>query len=403
MISFLQHALRLAGRSDFLGRRRSRSRFWDRLSVRLPENPKLVSVVSRARGASKNRNGGFTLVELLVVIAIIGVLVALLLPAVQAAREAARRAQCQNQLRQLGLGVLNHESTKNGLPPIMRINTPFDIRPDTPKQFVHRIVDEAWRNTTAASGNRATSWILEILPYIEETAIYDRWDSTLNVRGNQEVAASDIPLLYCPSRRTTVADISEGTSMMFRNWSTGGTDYGANIGSGKNCYHNGRNHNAAPNLNCFTNGRFFPASNSWHPYLAIGPMEFNVTTSLAKVTDGTSQTIMLGEMQRIWDPEGGPSGTGGHLGSWRGRSDDGWFLAGAATTFSTKSGDPNAAWDNPGGINNDFFEAAGSEHPGGAHFAMVDGHVTFFSENADPQILDDAGTRTGGEVIAFEF
>jgi len=338
---------------------------------------------------------GFTLVELLVVIAIIGVLVALLLPAVQAAREAARRAQCMNQLRQLALGVLNYESSRGGLPPLMKINPTFEIGPIRPSTVNHSVQQEAWGNPAPNSGNSATSWILEILPQIEATAIYDRWDFSLNVRGNELVARNDIPGLYCPSRRASVADISEGVLMMFQNWEVGGTDYGANTGTG-NCVNNERGHKISPRITCYQ--RLLPGNIIAE---AIGPMDFNKISPLKKIVDGTSNTVMLGELQRTWDPEGGEAGTGGVTGTWARRSEDGWFLAGAATTFGTKDGDVLQLWDNPGGVSNGFFEAAGSEHPRGANLAMVDGHVFFFSENADPSVLDAAGTSAGEEVYSF--
>ena len=105
------------------------------------------------------RRAGFTLVELLVVIAIIGVLVGLLLPAVQAAREAARRSSCQNNMRQIGLAVLNHESSLQTFPTT-------GIKPDGPKYGY-------WDPLNANRDNYGTNtltWYWAVLPYIEETA-----------------------------------------------------------------------------------------------------------------------------------------------------------------------------------------------------------------------------------------
>jgi prepilin-type N-terminal cleavage/methylation domain-containing protein len=106
------------------------------------------------KNLSHNRKLGFTLVELLVVIAIIGILVALLLPAIQAAREAARRTQCVNKLRQMGVALLNHESTKGEFP---------------------TGGTEPWHNEgdeTVIYG-KGYGWMVQILPYVENAALRD--------------------------------------------------------------------------------------------------------------------------------------------------------------------------------------------------------------------------------------
>ena len=100
---------------------------------------------------------GFTLVELLVVIAIIGILVAFLLPAIQAAREASRRSQCQNNLKQIGIAVQNHHDARRAFP------------------MGRNGIDQ-----------KAVSWAFFILPYMEETAIYNSWDPTLTRRLRRE-------------------------------------------------------------------------------------------------------------------------------------------------------------------------------------------------------------------------
>jgi prepilin-type N-terminal cleavage/methylation domain-containing protein len=110
---------------------------------------------------TKNR-GGFTLVELLVVIAIIGVLVALLLPAVQAAREAARRSQCENNLRNLALALQNYHGVRNQLP------TSVSPWPEGPKP---------------AKSLSGKGWILTVLPFLEQQALYDEFKAKLGFEG----------------------------------------------------------------------------------------------------------------------------------------------------------------------------------------------------------------------------
>jgi prepilin-type N-terminal cleavage/methylation domain-containing protein len=120
---------------------------------------------------------GFTLVELLVVIAIIGVLVALLLPAIQAARESARRAQCSNNLRQIGIAILNFENAKKKLPAGSRSKT-----------------DEQ-------HGPYWSTWSIDILPNMEETALYDLWDPKVHLDhlNNREVKQRRVETYLCPS------------------------------------------------------------------------------------------------------------------------------------------------------------------------------------------------------------
>ena len=138
---------------------------------------------------SKRKSAAFTLVELLVVLAIIGVLVALLLPAVQSAREAARRSQCANNLKQLALASLNYESTFKRLPPSGLAATIDD--PDFPDLHV-KIFNPG--------GGVKLSWIVILLPFLDESALYDQFDLTRSVarQSNQPQEAS-LPSLLCPS------------------------------------------------------------------------------------------------------------------------------------------------------------------------------------------------------------
>jgi len=124
-------------------------------------------VLNWGKGDSLGKNA-FTLVELLVVIAIIGMLIALLLPAVQAAREAARRMQCTNHLKQIGLAVHNFENAQNGLPPGSVGRPWFDQNGTDSGSYV----DADPRSTHPRLAGRATFWVL-ILPYMEQQSLYD--------------------------------------------------------------------------------------------------------------------------------------------------------------------------------------------------------------------------------------
>ncbi len=357
----------------------------------------------------------FTLVELLVVIAIIGTLVGLLLPAVQSARGAARRAQCLSQIRQLSLGCLNYESARKEFPPGVAMKGKFPAGslaisglkwnpPSTANNPKH--LEEI--QVANVNGYQGQSWIVEILPQIELSALHDQWDFEYGVAHNIEVLnyrVVDIPFLYCPSRRQSVGD---NPQMLQKNpgaepvepWagslgvSVGGTDYGACYGSG-NCFNNSTKE-------LYKGWACAGPDNS-----VIGVMQPKRGARTGQITDGLSSTILLGELQRNW----GDDTSGGFCGGLATRSWDGWFRGGLSNAFSTFTDVGETIYivdrHNTGlgetclalGINSDSPESAGSQHPGGAQFAFADGSAIFLSENMDPVVYFALGTRAGEEVL----
>jgi len=323
--------------------------------------------------------GGFTLVELLVVIAIIGILISLLLPAVQAAREAARRMQCCNNLKQIALALQSYTASMQTFPP------GAVLKPDYPSYSKWY---DPWGDEAAmeGAGLHGTSWMLQILPFIEQGVLYKEWDFTKNAKDNWAVAEVDIPAFYCPSRRDGVRRRDE--TIMFEGWQNGGTDYGGCIGR---C--NGwRNQCSAGSVS----HRFLYGSTLFDPEKKgiFGP---NTATAFSDIRDGSSNTIIVGEMQRLV-PDAAATG----YDKTNKTSNDGWALAGVATLFTTAVAGEGGDSGHTGGMNNEFFESPGSQHPGGAQFGLADGSVRFISENIDSIMFSWMGSMADGEVVQFE-
>ena len=341
----------------------------------------------------------FTLVELLVVIMIVAVLIGLLLPAVHSARESARRTACSNNLKQLATAVLAYEAAHGRLPAAAKVteNTSGCLGCFDPWA-------EARLGSFPSGTKHGTSWMLEILPHLEATGVFDAWDRGTNVLGNAAAAQTDIAGFYCPTRRSGIrVGDDDHLNLVDSSWRGGGTDYGGCYGRLDGFYNSDAATAAGDG-----NHRFCDMSaNTLTPKVAGGVKHssglldglFRATDprAAAAARDGLSNTLMLGEMQRL-RPLPGASGAA----AYNRRSFDGWATGGVATLFVTTT-DPGRS--NPGGLNNGFFESPGSDHVGGAFFAMADGSVHFLSEFIDARdnqgVFPLLGSIRDGEIASL--
>jgi len=327
---------------------------------------------------------GFTLIELLVVIAIIAILIALLLPAVQQAREAARRSTCKNNLKQFGVALHNYHETHGVFPPGSVVTQTNGVAGNAV-----RYRDWMEAGSTTSVNAHGTSWMLQILPFVDQANTYNKWNNNTNVMGNRAVAEVNIPIFYCPSRRSKVRKIdqkmqldeSPGSTTLDNPFVRGGTDYGGCKGSG-NGFGDGFSGTGHESLGP-------GASNEWMGTLGggnLGIFYSNSDTQIRDIKDGTTNTLMTGEMQRL-------TGNDASL------SLDGWAAGGVANIFDTDTaGTAESGTGDNRGINGGQYEGPGSDHIGGAHFGMGDGSVRFISENIDNRTFNRIGNADGGET-----
>ena len=319
----------------------------------------------RRLGGSDRRRRGFTVIELLVVVTVIGILVALLLPAVQQARETARQVQCRNHLKQLGLALHSYHSSRRSFPPGAIADREREEIAICTSGSGHGAVD-VWAEASDGAGFHGTSWLVHLLPHIDEGPRYDRWDFATSVSGNREAAEADIPTFYCPSRRSGVLN----RDIMFGGWEAGGNDYGGCLGA-CNGFHN-----------CGSHESWLTASGRRPLDLCRGVFWVNRSTQIGRIEDGSSNTLLLGELQRL---DGGTDVT---------TSRDGWAVGSSSTLFSSCS-------DGCEGINAPHFEEPGSAHPGGANFCLADGSVRFVSETINQTVFSQTGSIAGDGPSEF--
>jgi len=295
-------------------------------------------------GMKTGRRNAFTLIEMLVVICIIAILVALLLPAVQQAREAARRTQCQNNLVQLAIGLHNYQASFSCLPPgVVSESGPI------------RNIEEGYH----------MSWIVQTLPMLDQGPLFQQIDFSQGAYGayNSTAGAAQLPTFMCPSDKR---------------WQKGGiviSNY-AGVTGGEN----------VP-IDTNNSGLFF----------------LNSSISAKQIRDGASNTIMVGERRADDTPAtdlGWMSGTSATLRNtgltinnatpWT------WNTAGRAAGDESGT-DESQPTDTPGP---DYATGGfSSPHVGGSQVALADGSVRFISENIDVKVYQNLGNREDGEMM----
>ena len=292
--------------------------------------------------------GGFTLVELLVVIAIIGILISLLLPAVQSARAAARRLNCQNNLKQLGIALHNYHST-HGMFPFGTLGFAAD--------------------GSSEKGVVDTPMIVHLLPFVEQSSVYGQYDFSKGSTAQNEAVGAYQSTMHCPSdtsRRMMVAG-----SDTFQEYKG---NYGVNWGQ----------HNA---VNQKERATFF----------------FNYGARLGDIRDGSSNTLALLEMLQAPSELGEPADRRGriwlpHPGSYT-----------IMTRFGPNSSEPdnsscvdrpemNLPCDRKGGQNT-FYLVSRSRHAGGVNGLLCDGSVHFFSDAIELATWKALSSIAGGELV----
>jgi prepilin-type processing-associated H-X9-DG protein len=316
---------------------------------------------------------GLTLVEAVVVLAVIALLLGLLLPAVQSSRETARRTTCQNNLRQIDGALLQRESAHRALPPLY--NGTFLPQPRNP-------FDEFGFH----------SWRAAILPYVEQSTVYASLNLAMpaTTPANQTGLNASLGVFLCPSTSNlnqVVPDVFEwndGQAAVRPVGTAARSDYEA-VGGVRILRQTG----PSPDLSVI---RFGAWGEPTYNVSSGGPVRYR-TARLADVTDGLSNTLLVGERagrpdyyRRGEEPDPYPYRNPDHSG---GHDQSAWAVS---THFLW------LVYDRLQPVNETNLSGLYSFHPGGANAAFLDGSVRFLKDSTSPAVLKAIGTRSGGEV-----
>ena len=327
-----------------------------------------------------NRRSGFTLIELLVVIAIIAVLIALLLPAVQQAREAARRSECKNKLKQIGLALHNHHEAYSRLPPSAGNDAaPFGS------------------NAAGSGGQWGSSWMVYLLPYVDQAAIFNKFVFTGNSGYNQgtnmaNIRGKKMAAYACPSSLRIDMSPSEPFSWVAHYTAIAGAVDGAIPG--------------------FSDPLRSVAQGANGIIGRSGAMSNWSQINFRDIADGTTNVMLVGEASGIlFDTSNNPNL------SWHPGWQHAWSMGAASfsgdrafnsTTIRyspndfRNAGGGNLGWaGGAGGINsnNGVNHPLTSNHVGGIHVLLGDGSVRLISDNIDYATLARLAVRDDGQAL----
>lgn len=337
----------------------------------------------RRRFRFRSQGFGFTLVELLVVIAIIGVLVALLLPAIQAAREASRRSSCQNNMKQLGTALQGYHGMHNRFP--------------ENSQWYPGAYTDCGEQIVVTAADRKGDMLVKLMPLMEEMVLFDRLDFNGDIiqqfMDNADLRSLYVAILRCPSDSYPQlsgdpAKDDNGKALAPHAI----TNYAPSIGAQKTFSLN--NWCPQPAGNEFGHGDDLAPCTQWRGRTSGLFARINWAASIPQITDGTSKTIAMGEVlpdcnyELIrfgwWDSQLCYVGTSVPINYDSCKATvPPWPQQQDCSTFFN--------WNTSAGFK--------SRHPGGANFCMADGSVQFISDNIDYHNYQRLGDRWDGEAV----